>query len=113
MDLKLIPNHGNAHGSILWGFRDLNELWRHYDQPTGKWKCLAGGCKSLFHNWINCRRHMRKHLPGARKYECSEPGCQYKGDMGFYRRDKLITHRRNQHGLDTPRLHKPRAKRLT
>ena len=121
----LIPDHSTAHGSILLTLPDLDEIGRHYDQLNQRVKCLAGGCKSLFQSLDDCRRHMRKHLPGPRKFECSEPGCQYKGEMGFYRRGKLICHRRNQHGLDTPRLvrghqtpanntaHKPPAKRLT
>ena len=37
------------------------------------------------------------------EYECDEPGCRRKGDAGFGRKDKLVEHLREVHGMDIPR----------
>ena len=74
--------------------------------PRGtKWNCPAEGCLPLFKRETELIRHMNIHLPGVQPYECSELGCPYKGDKGFYRKDKLVDHQRNRHGLDIPRRH--------
>ena len=79
----------------------------HGELPKGtKWKCPAEGCSCLFKREAELLRHINIHLSGVRSYECSELGCPYKGDKGFYRKDKLRDHQRNRHGLEIPRRHR-------
>ena len=64
--------------------------------------CLV--CSKANFTWPDeFRRHMRKHVPGPRPYECPELGCSCKGELGFYRKDKLTDHLRNRHGRDIPK----------
>ena len=43
--------------------------------------------------------HYRKHFPEAKTFPCNVPGCDKVGENGFYRRDKLIHHRRTAHPI--------------
>ena len=61
--------------------------------------CQFEGCGYGSKRWGDLVRHETKHLPDTPKLDCPEIGCQYKGGMGFARRDKLMDHRRNRHGL--------------
>ena len=68
----------------------------------GRFKCPV--CpKAIFGLVDDFRRHLRKHVPGVRPYECPELGCSYKGELGFYRKDKLTDHLRNRHGRHIPK----------
>ncbi|KAA6411278.1 MAG: hypothetical protein FRX48_04558 [Lasallia pustulata] len=78
-----------------------------YGQLYATWKggkfvcpvCPQAKCACI----DDLRRHMRKHVPGARPYECPELACSYKGELGFYRKDKLTDHLRNRHGRNIPK----------
>lgn len=61
--------------------------------------CTHPTCSSTFKRPSDLHRHAKVHQPGARKYECFVPGCPYRGARGFLRRDKLLSHQRNAHGL--------------
>ena len=65
-----------------------------------KYMCQFEGCGRDFKRFGDLGRHEKTtHLADAPRYDCPEIGCQYKGSMGFVRRDKLTDHRRNRHGL--------------
>ena len=72
-----------------------------------KYMCQTENCGCDFKRWGDLLRHEKKHLPDAPKLDCPEIGCEYKGSRGFARRDKLMDHRRNRHGLAAaPRTHR-------
>jgi hypothetical protein len=54
-------------------------------------------CDKSFKRSEDLRRHYRKHFPGTRVFPCNVPGCDKNGENGFYRRDKLMYHRRSAH----------------
>ena len=47
------------------------------------------------------QRHARKHDPGSRTFHCSVAGCPYATEKAFYRRDKLVSHRRTVHQIES------------
>ncbi|KAL6715347.1 hypothetical protein ACLMJK_007613 [Lecanora helva] len=64
-----------------------------------EYRCLEPGCQTETHSFGELRRHYRtKHCLVAPRHPCREPGCQYGGDNGFIRKDKLKSHQRNVHG---------------
>ncbi|KAI4121546.1 MAG: hypothetical protein LQ347_006818 [Umbilicaria vellea] len=66
--------------------------------------CGHPTCTSTFARASDLHRHAKIHQPNARRYDCVVPGCPYRGTRGFRRRDKLVSHQRNAHGLvSTPR----------
>ncbi|KAA6411587.1 MAG: hypothetical protein FRX48_04867 [Lasallia pustulata] len=75
------------------------EHFRSHFRRGDKYMCQFEGCGRGSKRWGDLQRHETTHLPGAPKLDCPEIGCQYKGSMGFARRDKLTDHRRNRHGL--------------
>ena len=62
--------------------------------------CRFPKCDKSFSREPDLARHALKHQKGPRPYSCIESLCKYRGEKGFYRRDKLVSHRRNQHGLE-------------
>ena len=62
--------------------------------------CSHPSCTNLtFARASDLVRHMKKHQPSARRFWCSVAGCKYSSGSGFYRRDKLVSHQRNAHGV--------------
>jgi hypothetical protein len=59
--------------------------------------CSYPGCTQTFAHQADMLRHARKHA--SPKFDCDYPGCPYKGKRGFYRKDKLMSHQRNRHGV--------------
>lgn len=49
-------------------------------------------CNKTFTRPSDLRRHAKKHMPDGRTFDCPIQGCRYKGQMGFYRKDKLDAH---------------------
>lgn len=80
---------------------------RNHFLRGNKYMCPFEGCGRDFKRWADLLRHEKTHLPDAPKHDCPEIGCDYKGHKGFARRDKLMDHRRNQHGYPAA----PRANR--
>lgn len=64
--------------------------------------CSHHACSNrTFSRASDLARHMKKHQPTARRYWCSVSGCKYSSGNGngFYRRDELVSHQRNVHGV--------------
>ena len=59
--------------------------------------CSYSGCGKHFRRSADLRRHERKH--GSMSWHCEVDGCKYRGENGFYRRDKLLSHQRARHGM--------------
>lgn len=112
-DCTFIKNDGTAHECPVqdcayedpWGYL-INRHFKTHFRRGDKYMCQFEGCGRGFKRWGDLPRHETTHLPEAPKLDCPEIGCQYKGSMGFARRDKLTDHRRNRHGLAAA----PRAK---
>lgn len=62
-------------------------------------RSICPTCSKTFGRSSDLQRHAKKHEVGGRRYECSVEGCVFVGERGFYRRDKLLSHMRNRHGL--------------
>ena len=58
---------------------------------------VCPSCSRTFTRPSDLQRHVKKHVPGGKPFGCPEPGCKYKGELGFYRKDKLLSHMRNRH----------------
>lgn len=62
-------------------------------------------CGKTYSRLSELKRHEKKHLPGAKKFDCPSNGCRYTGAMGFLRKDKMRDHVRNMHPeIDARRL---------
>lgn len=91
------------HGTIASATSYVN----HSASPPGQQNTFSATVASSGHVCPSCsrtftrpsdlQRHVKKHVPGGKPFECSEPGCKYKGELGFYRKDKLLSHMRNRH----------------
>jgi hypothetical protein len=64
---------------------------------NGRFVCTDPTCDITFKRKSDMLRHAKKHEPPA--FHCYEQGCQYNGARGFYRKDKLVDHRKHRHGL--------------
>jgi len=76
----------------------------HSHRPT--WLCFQRPCADErvgFHCKADLERHsMAYHAPAAR-FDCGSPLCHRKGCAGFTRRDKMLEHERERHGLRSER----------
>ena len=100
----------SAHRSY-W-IREVEAHRRTHFLRGDKYMCQIASCGSGFTRWGDLLRHEKKHLPDAPKLDCPEIGCEYKGSRGFARRDKLMDHRRNRHGLAAaPRAHRRKVQK--
>ena len=64
----------------------------------GKYQCNASNCTRSFKRWDDLVRHAStKHCLYPKQYPCPEIGCNYSGDNGFLRVDKLKSHYKNAH----------------
>ena len=68
---------------------------------TSRFRCMFPGCGCTFAQNSDLSRHARKHEPDAKRYECWARGCSRNGKKGFLRRDKLQSHQRNMHGMES------------
>jgi hypothetical protein len=68
-------------------------------QPAKILKCGFHGCTSttLFDRKYELARYMMKHQASA--FPCLINGCPRKGQNGFYRKDKLMEHEHDVHGM--------------
>ena len=60
--------------------------------------CPQPDCMKSFHRASDLKRHSLKHEE-SKPFNCEVHGCKYNGERGFYRRDKLLSHQRNVHGM--------------
>ena len=74
-------------------FRDTNSA-----TPAPKISCTDPTCSKSFTRRTDMVRHARKHNFSAQKFPCTAAGCQYVGNQGFLRKDKLRDHVRSVHG---------------
>lgn len=91
------------HGTIASTTSYVN----HSASPPGQQNSISAAAASPGHVCPSCsrtftrpsdlQRHVKKHVPGGKPFGCPEPGCKYKGELGFYRKDKLLSHMRNRH----------------
>ena len=64
----------------------------HYKCADG-YHCLEEGCNHKYSTWSDLTRHtLSVHCQNPPIYSCPEIGCQYHGDNGFKRKDKLKSH---------------------
>ena len=61
-------------------------------QPRPRPSCQI--CNRSFTRASDLERHMNKHVPGTKVYQCNVQGCDYGGS---YRKDKLKQHQKNCH----------------
>ncbi|KAK6416098.1 hypothetical protein LTR95_017497, partial [Oleoguttula sp. CCFEE 5521] len=65
--------------------------------------CNKPNCTSSFRFVADLERHLRA-VHGSeeqlRKFECQVPGCDYRGEKAFLRKDHLMRHQRARHGLE-------------
>lgn len=59
--------------------------------------CLYPGCTGNFKRAGELERHMKKHRPGPKDFDCPAPGCSRKGTHGFTRKDKMMDHWKCKH----------------
>lgn len=59
--------------------------------------CLHPGCTGTFKRAAELERHMKKHRPGLKDFDCPAPGCSRKGTRGFTRKDKMLDHWKCKH----------------
>ncbi|KAA6413335.1 MAG: hypothetical protein FRX48_03081 [Lasallia pustulata] len=71
---------------------------------TSRFRCMFPGCGCTFAQSSDLSRHARKHEPDAKRYECWARGCSRNGKKGFLRRDKLQSHQRNMHGMESLKI---------
>lgn len=62
---------------------------------------VCSHCHKRFGRQSDLKRHVGRHFPDQWEFHCKQPDCDRRGLKGFYRRDKLKTHERQVHGLDT------------
>ena len=62
-----------------------------------RFPCSHPGCSKTFSRSADMARHFKKHDPVAPLFYCTEAGCKFSGEKGFYRRDKLLSHVRTVH----------------
>ena len=61
-------------------------------------RCDAQNCNFVSHRWSDLRRHhATKHCIRPKIYPCPELFCDYSGENGFKRLDKLKDHHRKVH----------------
>ncbi|MCJ1362815.1 hypothetical protein MMC16_001921 [Acarospora aff. strigata] len=67
--------------------------------------CLEPGCetKARFKRAADLDRHQNTVHLALKHYPCPRPRCNRKGDAAFTRKDHLIEHLRNKHGVDIPK----------
>lgn len=58
---------------------------------------VCSTCNQTFSRHSDLQRHAKKHNPSAKIFDCLHQGCKYKGQHGFYREDKLLSHMRTRH----------------
>ncbi len=59
--------------------------------------CECAVCGLAFERVSDFMRHFKKHDPNAPRFNCRVEGCPYKGQKGFYRKDKLMSHVKCRH----------------
>lgn len=79
------PNHDHdvGRGTVKAGLR---------------FPCTFLDCNKDFGRKGDRDRHLKKHSPEEAKFFCFELGCKSTWKP-FYRRDKLVSHQRNMHGM--------------
>ena len=81
---------------------------------SNKYRCES--CKLDFKRWGDFLRHERTtHCLHRETYPCDIPGCEYKGERAFKRKDKLACHKKSIHKCwgapsQSHRVLKPKAK---
>lgn len=60
---------------------------------------ICSYCHLKFTRSSDLKRHKGRHFPEQWGFHCKQSGCERKGQKGFYRRDKLIAHERQVHGM--------------
>ncbi|KAK3054702.1 hypothetical protein LTR09_004431 [Extremus antarcticus] len=68
------------------------------------WVCLQLPCSERriwFHRKADLDRHVRTYHEAhiTPKFDCGHPVCRRKGDQGFTRKDKMLEHEREVHGM--------------
>lgn len=82
-------------------FKDLQAHYLSYFTQIAPrpHRCHQPGCGKTFARKADLRRHAKTHNPQSRTLHCPITGCPYAEAKAFYRRDKLLAHKRNVHRL--------------
>ena len=107
----IIPSHNE-----IWNWELSRKEASHFRTPgEDKLKCAESNCPVAVSSMTDLRRHYTsKHCTKSEKFSCPLVWCQYSGDNGFKRKDKLNSHYRNAHerkmgGGKATRVTKPKA----
>ena len=67
--------------------------------PKLRIPCENKGCPKTFSRLADMKRHFNKHDSRSESYFCDEEDCTFsrRKGKGFYRHDKLLSHKRNMH----------------
>lgn len=87
-------NTDDMNGFDPFGLASISSPPAPYANNRGPpFTCNQAGCNSAFKRKADCERHMLKHA--APQLPCTVQGCTKQ----YYRKDKLVDHRRKRHGL--------------
>jgi hypothetical protein len=56
-------------------FDKLDDYEKHKNEHMNLSKCNFPGCKKQFIQYINLKKHYKRHFPSKKVYFCSYPGC--------------------------------------
>ena len=96
--LVTLNGDGSAESAIgLHRYSIIAHERSHYFHQD-KYRCAEKDCTASFKQWRDLKRHYRaKHYTKTPAFPCNVIGCQYGGENGFHRKDKLTSHYKNVH----------------